>query len=132
MTHDVLQSDIDLARKLIKEERQETEIIAALGLRGLEPTTATRLLDDLRNGRVADQPIQLVRRSSRKIPVLPGEFNKRKPRRPSKPPTRWSQKGRSVGFWVVVVCIVLSVLGAGAFVFYELSHTLKSESTYSD
>jgi len=51
MTHDVLQSDVELARKLRNEQCPDEEIIRALVHRGVEPGAAAQLMDDLRSGK---------------------------------------------------------------------------------
>src|SRR5256885_6738638 len=61
MTPDILQSDIDLARKLLDERRPETEIVAALAYRGIESGRATQLIAELQAGKKVepDRPIQI-------------------------------------------------------------------------
>ncbi|MGD0262760.1 MAG: hypothetical protein ABSD29_23585 [Verrucomicrobiota bacterium] len=56
MTHDILQSDIELATRLRDDHRSDDEIILALVHRGVELGPATQLVDDLRNGRKAAPP----------------------------------------------------------------------------
>ena len=51
MTHDILQTDIDLATRLRDDHRSDEEIILALVHRGVDPAKAAQLVDDLRNGR---------------------------------------------------------------------------------
>ena len=51
MTHDIVQSDIALASRLIGAQRPDQEILQALVLRGIDPAQAAKLLDDLHNGR---------------------------------------------------------------------------------
>ena len=50
MTNNLLVSDIDLAERLLKAGSQDTQIIAALGKRGIEVANATQLVHDLRGG----------------------------------------------------------------------------------
>jgi len=50
MTRELLQSDIDLARRLIAEGQTDGEIIVALGYRRVGPERAHRLVQDLRRG----------------------------------------------------------------------------------
>jgi hypothetical protein len=50
MTDAILQSDIDLARRLISERLGDLEIVAALQLRRISPDRATRLVRALRQG----------------------------------------------------------------------------------
>ena len=51
MTHDILQSDIALATRLMGEQRSNEEILQALKYRGVDPAKAAKLLDDLHSGR---------------------------------------------------------------------------------
>jgi hypothetical protein len=51
MTHEILQSDVDLARRLLAARRPNKEIVAALMLRGIDVAEAERLVDDLSQGR---------------------------------------------------------------------------------
>src|SRR5512137_53536 len=53
MTHDVLQSDIELATRLRDDHRSNEEIILALVQRGVDPGKAAQLAEDLRSGRKA-------------------------------------------------------------------------------
>ena len=51
MTHDILQSDIALATRLMGDQRPDEEILRALVYRGVDPAKAAKLLDDLHSGR---------------------------------------------------------------------------------
>jgi hypothetical protein len=51
MTHDILQTDIELAKELIASNRPADEVARALNRRGIQLPTATQLVDDLSNGR---------------------------------------------------------------------------------
>jgi hypothetical protein len=51
MTSEIVQSDIDLTRRMIELRRPDCEIIAILGKRGIDADRAALLLDDLRYGR---------------------------------------------------------------------------------
>lgn len=61
MTHDVLQSDIDLARRLVDAGRPVNEIVAALAHRGVDSNRATQLVADLQSGKTVepDKPISI-------------------------------------------------------------------------
>ena len=63
MTHDILQTDIDLATRLRDDQRPDEEILLALAHRGVDPAKAAQLVDNLRNGRAPVTP-----------PILPPEF----------------------------------------------------------
>ena len=51
MTHDLLQSDVDLAIRLKDDQRPDAEVIQVLVHRGIDSGKAAQLLDDLRSGR---------------------------------------------------------------------------------
>ena len=51
MTHDILQSDIALAARLMGDHRTDEEILRALAYRAVDPVQAAKLLDDLHHGR---------------------------------------------------------------------------------
>jgi hypothetical protein len=61
MTNDILQSDIDLARRLLDAGRPADEIVAALGYRGINANRAARLVADLQAGKTVepDKPIAI-------------------------------------------------------------------------
>jgi hypothetical protein len=51
MTHSILTTDIELAKKLLTAARPDGAIIAALVSRGIDSASAAQLVNDLRNGR---------------------------------------------------------------------------------
>jgi hypothetical protein len=51
MTSEIVQSDIDLTRRMIELRRPDTAIVAILGKRGIDADRAALLIDDLRYGR---------------------------------------------------------------------------------
>jgi hypothetical protein len=51
MTSEIVQSDIDLTRRMIESMRPDREIITILGKRGIDTDRAALLIDDLRYGR---------------------------------------------------------------------------------
>jgi len=61
MTHDVLQTDIDLARRLIDSGLPATEIVAALVYRGIDSNRANQLVLDIQSGKLVepDKPIKI-------------------------------------------------------------------------
>jgi len=70
MTHDILQTDIDLATRLRDDQRPDEEIILALAHRGVDAAKAAELVDNLRNGRAPTSQ-----------PIIPPEFARmRRPR----------------------------------------------------
>ncbi len=51
MTHDILTSDVELAKRLIGEGETDDGVITALVHRGIDREAAAQLVDDLHNGR---------------------------------------------------------------------------------
>jgi hypothetical protein len=51
MTHSILPSDIELAKRLLTASRPDSTIVAALVQRGVDSANATQLVTDLRSGR---------------------------------------------------------------------------------
>jgi hypothetical protein len=72
MTHDILQSDIELAMRLRAGHLPEGEIIQTLVQRGIDPAKAAQLLEDLSQGR----PVNAT---------VPSEFNPRRRSRSQRP-----------------------------------------------
>lgn len=72
MTNDILQSDIDLARRLLDAGRPASEVVAALGHRGIESPRATQLVADLQAGKRVepDQPIKISLPSKTSNPTI--------------------------------------------------------------
>jgi hypothetical protein len=51
MIHEIVSSDVDFARGLMDSGHSDTEILANLASRGVEPAKAAQLVEDLRHGR---------------------------------------------------------------------------------
>ncbi len=51
MIHEILLSDVELARSMIGASHSDAEILACLSSRGIESAKASALVDDLRHGR---------------------------------------------------------------------------------
>jgi hypothetical protein len=49
MTHDVVPSDLDLAERLLKDGHSDEQILSALNRRRVDPESARRLIQELRN-----------------------------------------------------------------------------------
>ncbi|MCX6923755.1 MAG: hypothetical protein NT154_11190 [Verrucomicrobia bacterium] len=84
MTKDILQTDIDLAKRLRDEQRPDEEIVQALVHRGVDPTKAANVADALRNGRKTS--VQLA---------IPAEFTLGVPARPRRPGRRSGRRSSS-------------------------------------
>jgi hypothetical protein len=69
MTREILETDIEFARRLLEEDRLDSDIIRALGLRGIEAANSANLLTDLRAGRkIRSKMILLPRRAAQSKP----------------------------------------------------------------
>jgi hypothetical protein len=51
MIHEIVSSDVDLAMEMMASGQTDTEILASLASRGLDPAQAAGLMDDLHQGR---------------------------------------------------------------------------------
>jgi hypothetical protein len=51
MIREIVSSDVDFARGMMASGHSDTEILAVLASRGLDPAKAAQLMDDLRHGR---------------------------------------------------------------------------------
>jgi hypothetical protein len=51
MIEEILPSDVEFARELLRGSRSEAEILAALASRGINSAQASQMLEDLRQGR---------------------------------------------------------------------------------
>jgi hypothetical protein len=58
MTHDILQSDIDCAKRLIVANRPDQEVVLALARRGIESSKAAQVVDALRRGSAVEPEVQ--------------------------------------------------------------------------
>lgn len=60
MTHDILESDIELATKLLRSNQPVPEILNTLVHRGIDPGKAVKLLEDLREGKTVKPDLPLT------------------------------------------------------------------------
>jgi hypothetical protein len=69
MTREILEADVEFARRLLEEDRLDGDIVRALGLRGIEAANSANLLAELRAGRkIRSKMILLPRRAAQKQP----------------------------------------------------------------
>src|SRR3954468_19547696 len=71
MTDEILQTDIDLARRLIAEGHQDPEIVENLACRNIAPNRATRLVVELRHGRTVEPDQDWRAAAARRNPPVP-------------------------------------------------------------
>jgi hypothetical protein len=117
MTNDILQSDIDLARKLLDANHPADEIVAALGYRGINGNRAAQLVADLQAGKAVepDKPISInlpspsEQQPSRKI--TPPELAAEPPQR-----SRSRQKKSNPFPWFTIIALAAAAVCVIAFV----------------
>jgi hypothetical protein len=134
MIHEILASDVELARSLIAANHSDAEILAQLASRGVESAKATGLLDDLRHGR----------RPSTQLPIPPGSdgYHHSRKRRAAPavapqtldPPRRRSHRGShgpsGVPWWFVLLALVF--IGALAYAFWQMGLQATGEAVIQD
>ena len=133
MTHDLLQTDIELAIRLRADQRSDEEIIRALRYRAVDPGQAAQLLEDLRNGkRVTARSVLLkqlpARRRSRATKPAPNAGEPLKtpasmPPVPTEPVPPRPRRVRKTSRLLVRLSLGLAALAlvALAFVLYQRS-----------
>jgi hypothetical protein len=131
MTHDIIQADVELATRLIADQRTDEEIIRALGHRGIDPQQAAQLLDDLHGGRkvtakAALPPELSLRRRSRSASTTSDTGQRSSAHSPSAKPRaeaagHRSRKGQDASptFWRAFFVIAVVALAGVGFVLYQ-------------
>jgi len=143
MTHEIVQSDVDLARKLLAAKYPPSDILMALTRRGVGLDAATQLVEDLRQGKLVNYPMTLLpkksegpvraistvaaQRTAREIEATQPQYSSPAPRQPRIEEYKPSDEEPSIEepsapsrlkLWLIVV-LVLVVAGA-AFVAFKL------------
>jgi hypothetical protein len=131
MIHEILESDVEVARELINSSRPDTEIVAALAARGIETAKATRLLDDLHHGRKPVVEMLVVPR-----PSGAGTVGRREASRGNAAPnekhthgsrSRSSEHHRAgIPWWFIL--LILIFLGAFIYAFLETGNHAASDA----
>jgi len=131
MIHEILQSDVELARGMLDSSHTDAEILSYLASRGIEAAKAAQLVDDLRHGRapIVQSPFG---------PDLSSSGARAKPRAampeaaaPAQPPRHHSHRRRHGGGgipWWFVLLAVIFLLALG----YALFETDTHVSTNAD
>jgi len=122
MTNQILQSDIDLARRLLSIGRPEAEIVKALGYRKVDADRAARLINELRHGSNVQPDVpemgslpRTAREDSTSIPARqhvkldPGEFAARQPK-------------RSIPWFMMTLIVALAVCTGAVIVSNHRTH----------
>ena len=131
MTHDILQSDIELAARLRDDNRSDEEIILALIHRGIDPGPAAQLVDDLRNGRkvtpktTANLELTLARRSRTKSasrgtgqPPSTRSPQAESHRESAAPPAVQGRK-KPIVFWLTTAILIFLVVVVGGILLFQ-------------
>ena len=131
MTHDILQSDIELATRLRDDQRPDDEIILALVHRSVDPGKAAQLVDDLRKGikpnPQSSVPLEftMAQRSRAKGvshgdgPTRPSRSSRAKARNGSPAQSADQGRKRTVVFWLTVAIFVGLVITAGSVILIQ-------------
>jgi hypothetical protein len=122
MTPDILQSDLDLARKLLHAGRPATQIITALRHRGIDSERAARLVADLQSGKPVepDKPIK-ISLSPAPSPPASQQSDVKSSRPPDSSAKRAARsrprRTEPVSHWFTVIALVSATVCVAAFVF---------------
>jgi hypothetical protein len=136
MTHDILQSDINLAIRLRADQHPDEEVIAALVQRGVDRVKASQLIDDLRNGRpFSAQPpappeFTAARRSRSKSRERASDAARRNGRAEAEMSSRQRRSGdqNAPVRVIMVVLVVLAVLVVGVVLLVRYRSQLNGPS----
>jgi hypothetical protein len=125
MTNDILQSDIDLARRLLDARRPADEIVGALSYRGINGNRAAQLVADLQAGKAVepDKPITISLPSSsteqtrppeqqQSPQAAPPELSEERPQRSRSRPGKTSRLP-----WFTILALAAATVSVAAFVF---------------
>jgi hypothetical protein len=116
MIHEIVSSDVELARGMMDSGRSDTEILAYLASRSVEPAKAAQLVDDLRHGRQPSTQLPFEFRPAAHHAVA-GRRTATAEAQPAQPSHRkrsgsGKHKRSAIPWWfVVLVAITLLALG---------------------
>ncbi len=133
MTKDIVQSDIDLARRLLDSRQPTAEVVAALLRRGVSQGAALRLIEDLQLGRTVTPRLPVPERRApaaadagpaaqdRSTGEAMGELEERLQFPPAPKAKVPGQRSRIMFYTVLAI----TLLSGGAYYFYHLhTHTI--------
>lgn len=135
MTNDILQSDIDLARRLLDASRPCEEIVAALGYRGINGPRAAQLVADLQAGKVVepDKPITINLPLNPTSETRPSEQQQSRKAAPAelpeaRHPSSRSRPRKKIGLpWFILLALAAATVSVAAFVLLtRKTHTTDS------
>ena len=126
MTHEILQTDIELAKELLGNDRPDDQVAVALTRRGVDPAAASRLVQDLRSGRPIHPPVaapEWVSRRSTESRRSATEGQDRASAQPAQPrsssnrrPSRGARKKARENTLVLATAGILACLVVAGFV----------------
>lgn len=124
MIKQILQSDVDLARKLAQAGHSDEHMVDVLCLRGIPRVRAAQLTDDIRHGRHVEPDVSFLPELVFGEPDLPPVS------RPAERPVRRRPRARarSSSIWRTLLILgILSAILAAAFAFYMQTHGTQPE-----
>jgi hypothetical protein len=138
MTHDVLQSDIDLARRLSEARCPDSEIVIVLTYRGIDSSRAARLIADIQSGKTVepDKPIaiNLARKTSAE-PFTSGGQRRGRSAKDSSKRGRGNRRGQpntSAFPWTMIIALASAVVCVTVFaIISRKSHTDSQERSHA-
>jgi len=120
MIHEILPADVEFAKGMIHASHSDAEILASLAARGIEPTKAAQLLEDLRHGRTPDvhlpyPPDALFREAAHRSPAAARHRAPPVPLPETQPHRRKHHRVRIPWWFVLLVVLFLVALGFAFF-----------------
>ena len=110
MIHEILPSDVEVAREMLKASHSDAEILTSLASRGIEPARATQLVDDLRHGRKPNFQVQFgLGSSAHRAKRGPGTATEDAPQAAgsAQPHSRHRKHNRSgVSWWFSLLVVI--------------------------
>ena len=131
MIHEILTSDVEIARGMLSSNHSDTETLAYLTSRGIEPVKAANLLDDLRHGREPSAQFAYAL-GVRMSPSAGGPRSDGADALPtSETPMRHAHRKRThhrlgVPWWFILLALVF--IAALGYAFFEMGAGASSES----
>jgi hypothetical protein len=134
MIHEIVSSDVEFARGMMDSGHPDTELLAYLATRGLDPAKAAQLVDDLRHGRESSAQLPYELR-----PASPSAIGSRETPRGAAQPAPHPHRKRSgsrkhtlsaIPWWfVILVGCALLALG---YVLVQTGDGLATEGVNKD
>ena len=134
MIHEILPSDVELARGMLDSSHSDAEILAYLASRGIEPSKAAELVDDLRHGRTPTTQFPYgPGAAARRATVEPRAADRQAHQTPDSPPRhshRRKHKRSAIPWWFVL--LVLIFIFALGYILFEAGREVTSKGIQQD